>query len=53
MSEHTLDIGACDTDGDYEGQYSRLEFRVDGEKIAQGYIGGEQEDNSRGRDYGW
>ena len=39
-----------------ERDYDTLEKRevyVDGEKIGEGYYGGEPEDNSRQRDYSW
>lgn len=41
---------------EYQDAYNVREktiVEVDGEKIGEGYYGGEPEDNARYRDYGW
>jgi len=38
---------------DYYDMREKDEFYLDGEKIGEGYYGGEPEDNSKGRDYRW
>lgn len=41
------------TDRDYEDEVIGVEVFIDGKSIGRGGFGGEPEDNSENRDYGW
>lgn len=50
MSEPVVTMRIADSDDD---NYSTIKIELDGKQIADGWYGGEPEDNSRTRSYRW